>query len=257
MDQFATSSTATTIDKNLLFYLIYPATVAVVSALFSFFGSYRLQKNEKENERLTLKQDFIERMTILLDRLNLILEKLSDDPTKYNYFSLQTIATIKPLLLRLQSATEEKLALFSEQSFRSDVLNTLDEVTTTIEEIESEESNPVRKFSEHQAIEKETIAEYSAFRIKLLELGFYLDVNNDPQDIDVTTPQDYANAQKKNQIKAIVQGFITKINNSRAELDKINEKTREHRAFLAVKLLHAQSKVKDLIGDLNKRKLSK
>ncbi|MDE2218164.1 MAG: hypothetical protein KGJ58_01755 [Patescibacteria group bacterium] len=240
--------------KDTLFYLIYPALVAVVSALFSFFGSYRLQRNEKERENRSLKQDFIEKIVISLERLNVVLSKLSDDPMKLNYFSLQNIATAKPILQRLQLHTEDKLSLFQDQQFRSSVLNTIDEVTTVIEEIESRELNPVNKYTEHQNIVKETVAEYNAFRVKLLEMGFYLDANNEPQNLDLQATTDNANWQKLNQIRSIVQTFISKINNSQTELNTINQQAKELRSFLAVKLLNAQSKVKDLTADLNQKK---
>ena len=241
-------------QKDTLFYLIYPAIVAVVSALFSFFGSYRLQRNEKERENKSLKQDFIEKIVISLERLNVVLSKLSDDPMKLNYFSLQNIATAKPILQRLQTHTEDKLSLFQDQQFRSNVLNTIDEVTSIIEEIESKELNPVNKYTEHQNIVKETVAEYNAFKIKLLEMGFSLDGNNEPQNIEPTATTDYANNQKLFQIKSIIQTFIKKISDSQIQLDGINNQAKELRSFLAVKLLNAQSKVKDLTVDLNQKK---
>lgn len=242
-------------NKDTLFYLIYPALVAVVSAVFSFFGSYRLQKNEKQRERNISKGDFIEKMLIFLERLNIIIEKLSDDPTKHNYFSLQTIATIRPLIARTQLIIEDKLSLFEDQIFRSNVINTLDGVSAIVDEIASEESNPVNKYNEHNATVKETVAEYNTFKIKILEMGFYLDTNNDPQDIDILTAQNYQNLEKKKQIGTIIQGFNSKINDSQKQLDAINQQTKEHRAFLAVKLLNAQSKVKDLCAELVRQKV--
>ncbi|MDE2188813.1 MAG: hypothetical protein KGJ35_03775, partial [Patescibacteria group bacterium] len=88
----------------------------------------------------------------------------------------------------------------------------------------------------------------------LLEMGFYLDANNEPQNIEPKTTTDYANNQKLFQIKSIIQTFIKKIADSQTQLDAINNQAKELRSFLAVKLLNAQSKVKDLTADLNQKK---
>lgn len=234
-------------SKEFLFYLVYPAIIAVVSALFSFLGSYYLRKKEKKRETDSLKKDFIDKTIISLERLNSILAKLHDDPIKLNYFSLQNIATLKPILQRLQILTEEKLSLFQEQQFRSNVLSTIEETTSIIEEIESKELNPVNKYTEHQNTVKETLAEYNTFKIELLKMGFYLDNNNEPQNLDINIPSDPTNFQKLTQIKLIIQTFRSKIGDSQNQLDNINQQAKEQRSFLAVKLLNTQSKIKELI----------
>jgi len=85
-------------------------------------------------------------------------------------------------------------------------------------------------------------------------MGFSLDGNNEPQNIEPTATTDYANNQKLFQIKSIIQTFIKKISDSQIQLDGINNQAKELRSFLAVKLLNAQSKVKDLTVDLNQKK---
>ncbi len=242
-------------NNTILFYLIYPAVVAIISGFFSFYGSYKLHENEQRNENNSLKKDFIEKIIIALERLNLVLSKLSDDPVKYNYFALQTIATAKPILQRLQTLTVEKLSLFEDKQFRSNILNSLDEVTSIVEEIESMELNPVNKYTQHQTIVKETLAEYNAFKIKLLELEIYLDNTNVPKNFDPLKDDDSTNKIKLNQVSLIVQSFVAKIDSSQRELDANNLKAKEQRSFLAVKLLNAQSKVKDLVSDLNGKRL--
>lgn len=232
---------------HILFNLIYPAVVAVLAAVCSFWGSYRLNKSETNRQHSAMCRDFIDKMLMSLNRLNDQLIILANDPIKYSYFSFQNIAVIKPVLQRLQFLIDEKLSLFSDMDFKSKVLDALDSVHAIIEEIESKESHPVKAFTDHQNIVKESIAEYKALKLKLLEMDIYLDDKDEPQLFVQSKDSTEVTEEKLKQVKIMVSYLNNAIKNSEEQLKKNNQEIERQRSFLAVRIVTSQSKIKDLI----------
>lgn len=232
------------------------AATAILTAAATFAGSFFLKRMERNQDNRVLKQYFISKAIVSLEGLNVLLTNLSNDPIRYGYFSLQTILKIKPILSRLQSASEEKLFLFRDPQFNSNVINTIDEITAVIEEIEAVELDPVNKYKEYSNVLKESQAEYRALKLKLLEMGFAID-DKDLKPKSITNSS--ASADQENmltEISSLIGILDNKISTSQKNLDENNTKAKEQRAFFAAKLANMQLKTKDLIEKLRNLKIN-
>lgn len=236
-------------------YLLYPAIIAILTTIAAYYGSYKLKHWEISKQNSVKRKDFIDKMLLALERLNNQLTKLFDDPSKHNYYSLQNIAATKPILRRMQAISDEKLSLFSDDNtLRGKVLDVLDSANTIIEELDSLENIPLNNFNDHQSVSKKTFTEFWDLKLRcLLEADIYLDDKNEPQYIGSSK----ANQEKLNQIKKLVQNLDYTIKNSQEQLNIITQTTQNRRSFLAVKILATQTKVKDLITDLNNKDSSR
>lgn len=230
----------------MLFYLIYPAIVAVISAILSYFGALKAKETELKKVRQNLTTDFLRRFLLDLENINNLLLRLADDPNQFNYFSLQNIDLIKSIVDRAQSRITDSLYLLTDPDLVNKILSVFDLVSSTVSEIEAKEKNPVQTWIDHNNTVKEALIEYKALKLKLLEMDIYLDANDNPHYISNANQQQELIDVKLKQVSNFISVLNSTISKSQAKLNEINEQTKDQRAFLAVKLLTAQTKVDDL-----------
>jgi predicted RNA-binding protein with EMAP domain len=240
-------------NEHSLIFIIF---TIILTAICSFAGTYYLNKIERDKDNKSLKQYLVDKISTSLDRLNILLNNLGNDPIQYGYFSLQNISAIKTVLSKLQPIIEDRIFLFRDRDFNYSVINVIDEITTIMAEIETMEYGPVNKYTEHSDTLKKTQGEYRSLKLQLFKMGFAIDENLEPKHIK--TPSEENEEDQKNmlkEIKSLIEILDNNIKNSEKNLGENNAKAKEQRAFFAVNLLNTQSKIKDLIDKLKNFKV--
>lgn len=237
-------------NNEIYFFLIYPAIIAILTTVISYVGTSKIKKNELEKTRINLMNDFLKKLHLGLESLSSLLSTLADGPSKLNYFPLQTTSQIKQVLIRAQSQISDSLYLVDGKGLTDDILEVIDSTSTIVEEIESMENNPIRAREEHKKTIEDAKLEFKSLELKLFEMGIYLDSSDQPINIETTGTDEERNDQKIIRARVFINNLIDTLKQSKSNLDEFDKRTNEHRAFLAVKLISTQTKVKELTSSI-------
>lgn len=238
--------------------LVFPGVVAVLAAFFSYLGTYKLNKKTQEEDKRLKTIDLIDYLLIDFNKLIAILEKLKEDAEKYSFFLLANIEIAKSIVSKLKAQTE-KVILFSEDNLRRQVIENVDSVSSIIEEMDVMERYPVNEASKLEYTRGERLKELRQIRLKLLEIGYYIDVddNSKPKYLDEKrkiTPKKTLKDIRLETVDKILLTLVSDINSSEQNLSKINADNEKNRSFLVIRILDIQTKLREINSSLNDRR---
>ena len=130
------------LDSTVIQNFLYPAIVAVLASVFSFLGSYYLSKGNSDKEKRSKTIDLIDYLIIEFNNLVVLLDKLSKDVEGLNYFSFGNINIAISVVNKLKLKTEQVI-LFSDDSLRKQLLETIDQTSYVVDEINNIEYLPI------------------------------------------------------------------------------------------------------------------
>src|SRR4051812_15330671 len=91
--------------------LIFPAIVATIAALLSYYGARESgQITEREATRKS-RLNYIQLMLIEINKLNNTLDKLKDDLTRSSYFALDHVYSAQPAIDKVKRLMNDVLVL--------------------------------------------------------------------------------------------------------------------------------------------------
>lgn len=236
-------------DNSLVKDLVFPGVVAVLAAFFSYFGTYRLNKQTQEEDKRLKTIDLIDYLLIDFNKLITTLEKLKEDTEKYNFFLLANIEIAKSIVYKLKAQTE-KVILFSEDNLRRQILENVDFVSSIVEEMDVMERYPVNEASKLEYTRSERLRELRNIRLKLLEMGYYIDASDNSKikyfDEKERKKNKSAKDTRLETIEKILLDLVSDINSSEQNLNKIRVDNEKKRSFLVIRILDIQTKLREI-----------
>ncbi len=231
---------------------IFPTIVAFVAAFASYKGAYKLSENALKEANNSKVVDLTNSLVIELNKLNNLLEKLKDDVSQYSYFLLQSTKIALNSAYRLRSLNDQVI-LFDDEDLRRQIIENTDLAISLVEEIDLMENilvNEQRKLDDKRS---QAEKEYRDLRLGILSLDIFID----PVDNIVKFLNEKNTKQKKNKkpdnkilaIQSVMNGLIAEIDSS--ELDNLKKSYERKRNLLVVRVLDVQTKIRQLVNDLN------
>lgn len=244
------------IDPEIIKDLIYPAVVAILAAVLSYFATYKLKDKYLQEDKRLKRIDLIDKLQIEINKLLSSFDKLNDDAEKKNFFAIATIQNTKPTIDKLKDLSDD-ITLFSDDKLRQNILENIDIAATLIGEIETLEMNPVLGYQELERITKEREAEYRSFAMKLLDMGIYFDnSSNSFQYIDTKNGKRgklkaVTTDNKLQTIQNILMSLVKDIGDSQTKLNQLNQENQNKRSYFAIRILNSQTKLRELLNLLS------
>ncbi len=241
-------------DYSFIKDFIFPGIIAVIASVSSYFATYKLHKNVSEDDKKLKTIDLIDYLVIDLNKLIQLLDKLKEDAEKYNFFLLTNIEIAKTITSKLKSQTE-KVILFSDDNFRRQIIENIDTASSIVEEMDIMEKNPVNEANRLQYTRSETLKELRKIRLKLLEMGFYIDVDDNslPKRLD---GKEKAITKKKGKdieletVNKILLDLVSNLKDSEDNLQRITNENEKKRSFLVIRILDIQTKLREISSQL-------
>ena len=232
--------------------LLFPAIVSVLAVISSYYATYRINNiSQKEDKRLKTI-DFVDYLLIDLNKLIQVLEKLKDDAEKYNFFLLTNIEIAKNIINKLKSQTD-KVILFEDDSLRRGIIELIDNAGTIALEMETMEQYPVNEFNKLEYTRSERLKELRGIRLQLLELGYYIDVNDNSKTHRIDGKKVKKDLALET-VDKILLDLVSDLSNSEQNLNKIKAENEKKRSFLIIRILDTQTKLRELNTTLTDKK---
>lgn len=240
-------------------YLLFPSTVAlltaIASAVFSYKATYNLNQANKEEEKNQKMGDLIDRLLIEINRLVPLFEKLRSDFDKDNFFSFANIDLISNARWRLVSLNNEVTLL--NDDIRIKILENADNVSSLIDEINALERNPVQGYNDLKNKLEDTIKDDRVLRLELLKMGIVIETDDEgklsPQYIESFIEARRKKHDKKRGVDKKLQAIenirlnlLSVVAEAQKQLDSVNADTARKRDRLVSRILDVQNKLKEL-----------
>ncbi len=239
-------------QNNYIAILISAGATALLTALASYYATYRLKQNEFSSDKKLKTEDLAANLILVFDRLHTLFEKLRDDFSYLGYFSFKNIQLIQEALQRVKELNTHVILFPSE--LRADITSQAEAMIAFTNEVDSLERNPVNNFIELKEKTELFEKEYRDYTVELLKLGIY--VGKNPSGIYTSFFLDPAYSdtdvgKKTLEIVEMVRGDMISHNDERKNsLQKIREESAKKRELLIAEILMLQKSLKDLIKTL-------
>lgn len=232
--------------------LIFPAVVAVLAAYFSYRGSYKLNENNQKKEERLRTIDLIDRMNLDLEKLTSVLDILKEDAEKLRFFSLANTRIARDLIVKLRGYFYS-ITLFKEDKLRKQIIETVDVVDSLINEMDIIETHILNERNKSDAKREELEKTYREIKIRLLEQDYYIDSAKGfiAKSIAGTKRSD----KKPEIIKSIIDDLLNELKTSQDRVANLDAEYEKKRSFVVVKILDAQSKIRDLSNELTDQRI--
>lgn len=252
-------------NNELLFYLIFPAVVALLTTIASFGATYWLGDRQRKQDRNIRLFDFLTNLSNEFTQILVVLEKLQDDIANNNYFSIRTILSANPSYTRLKQLRDE-VVLIEDRESREQVTETINITVNFLEEIDGLEQFLLNESQRHNDIKDKVMKELRQIQLELLSLGMYLDKSysiqfvKENQDKEDTKKKETEltdlEKQKKEAVEKLLENLVQDLQESEKKLNQNYDDGARRRLVYTTKITNIQNKVRDiqnLITKLSKK----
>ncbi len=231
--------------------LFYPAIVAVLASIVSYWASKRLQEATQKKDRENKRTDLIDRLLLGFDKLDNSLNRLQNDVENFGIFFLRNIDISLSILGDLSNLCSD-IILIKDGDLRRQTLSLVDNTKALTEEMKIMENWLVTRENEEKEKGFSFFKELNNFKFKLLKLNYHLDQNNNIVKINSNklknnTDKDQANI---NVLKEIYLSLGVNLDNK--SLEKLRQDDKEKRQMYTIKLVDSQTKITLLKQSLQK-----
>lgn len=245
-------------NTDLLYYLIYPAVVALGTSFANYLATKHLtRESQKETDRKRAK-DLVDRFINEIIKLMGILDKLNEELQKNNYFGLATLYSANPIISKLNLLLNE-ITVLTNDKLRQQITSEIDKSTTLINDIDNVESNPVRGWQDLIKLTQERETEYRSIQIRLLEQDIYYDGTE--KKFKYISKRTDGKKQNKTQkydakletVEGVLQNLLKDLTKGQQELDAKRAEASNRRTYLAINILALKQSLKELINELQEK----
>lgn len=232
---------------------IFPAIVAILASLFSYFGSFKLNEKNRNEEKRISTIDLIDRMLLDLEKLNSILESLKEDAEKLRYFSLINTKIAKDLIGRFRGYFYS-ITLFKDDKLRKQIIEGVDIIDSLINDMDLIENHIVNERGKSESKRDELEKAFTEIKIRLLEQNYFIDVSDGSRAKKIGAKGNRVD-KKSEVIRSILEDLVSSLKASQERVNFLDSEYEKKRSFMVVKILDAQTKLRELISELGDQKL--
>ena len=225
------------------FFKDYLIPSGITVAVFAYFiGQLRGYRNSKELIR-TKRLALIGKLSTDVIRINALFESLRIDAELNGYFAFKNIYTIRPMVSRIQSITNDELAVFEgEDKLRNNIIDTGDFLSSLLTDVDNLENIAQVQVREDKDAKNKLDSDVKSLRATILPFGFQvtpaLEIVNPTRN-----PNDKIYNSTLSSLSEIKSTYDNSINNSRI----MTQVLKDRRFFYCIKLLDAQNRLQNLI----------
>ena len=246
-------------NPDLIINLLYPALIAVLAALFSFWGSYLLNKHNSNEEKRLRTIDLVDFLIIQFNNLLVVLDKLTKDAETLNYFAFANINIGLPIINKLKNKSDQVI-LFESDKLRKQLVEVIDEASSAIEEINAIEHYPISERDKAESIKAERLREFRNISVELLKSGVYINRENKYKPEYLPGISNLKGAKNQTKLEKAVENLLTDLvadmNASDLKINTINSQNEKLRSFLVIRMLDIQTKIRELNNQLSDLKVT-
>ncbi len=223
--------------------LIYPAVVAVLSALLSFLATYLIAKNSKDKELKDQKTTLIDNLILRLNKLVAIFDALNSDIETRNLFAITTISKGQKIIGSLNGYLWS-VHLLEDTQLRTQIVEAVDNADELLNEINSLENYPYSEEFKAEGKRNEINKEFRDLKIRLLQEEIIFDENLKAKYVDGVKDQ---HPEKLKTIDLIITELANALANANDKIKNIVDGNEKKRPLLATKIVDQKTKVRDLL----------
>lgn len=240
-------------DKVTLTDLIYPAIVAILASILSYMATLKSSNVAKDKERNDQIRNLLDNLTIQFTKLTSVFDSLSSDIENLSYFSLTNIQKGLKIMDSLNTYVWSTY-LFEDSKLRIQVIETVDNASSLINEINGLENYPLSELQKAEEKRSEINKEYRQLRADLLKEGIVFKGKNLEATYSKSRDSKGKDKDKLKTANDILNEYLGELRKADTHINDLTVRNEKRRPLLATRIVDQKTRIRDLVLGLERLK---